>query len=199
MPDTTTTSQVIAATHDAAKFVLPTASDQWSAVFNAPIPFSLAVAAVMVVLTTAIWKAFKWRYDGVIEKKQATIDQTQSLVELAKADAGGSKEKVTELTATIKKLESKIETLTKEAKEAAMGAKPSPTLAEVGRLVATATAQVTDVSTANNAVSQSLSRIPYTGTPLPLTAASNAAPPGLWQSPNPPEKPDQPKATSGSG
>jgi hypothetical protein len=72
---------------------LPSIADQFAAVLNAPLPFLLALGIGAV----AVWRAFEWRYGGVIEK-------TKSLWELAEHDAAGAKKREDELKKTVQKL-----------------------------------------------------------------------------------------------
>jgi len=148
----TATSQILAvATLEANKLNWPDAADQFWAVLNAPIPFALA----LVVVGAAIWKAMEWRYGGIIE-------MTRERVELAKADAAASKSRESELTTTVETLESKIEGLSQSVAldKEKLANEQKTELEEIRKLAELLSAQLASVSAANNAVSDSLSRIP---------------------------------------
>jgi septal ring factor EnvC (AmiA/AmiB activator) len=149
---------VISRAHAAgtATHVYPSASDQFTAVLNAPLPFFLALFAVVAALAVAIWRAFEWRYGGIIE-------MTRTMVEAAKTDAASSKTRESELKETVKSLESEIEALTHKmaTTTGADGAKEDRAKVEkILKLAHTASDQLSVLSTANSAVSDSLYRIP---------------------------------------
>jgi len=53
----------------------PNVGKQVDAAFSAPIPFALALFAVLVPTGLLIWRAMEWAYGRVIDAKQALIDQ----------------------------------------------------------------------------------------------------------------------------
>lgn len=146
MPDTTNHIQ------SAITYNLPSASDQLSAALNAPIPFFFAIGAVFIVIAGMVWKAFQWRYDGIIEL-------TRTMLELARTQADAAKARQTELEATVKSLESKIEQLVKSAGSSSRDVQQLAE--EISKTSLTASAQVVRLGEANNAVSDALARVPY--------------------------------------
>jgi hypothetical protein len=125
---------------------LPSVADQFAAVLNAPLPFLLALAAVAYF----VWRAFEWRYAGVIEK-------TRSLWELAEHDAAGAKKRETDLKETVQELTDELSNIREDAepvdKRAFVAAleKAKKAAAELG-------AQMQELEQANNAVSDTVRR-----------------------------------------
>ena len=151
--------------------------------FNAPIPFGLAVVAAVLVTTVAIWRAMVWRYSGIIEMTRERVEWV--------ADVAASKRKEDELTATVKKLEGKVQDLTESTglhEETAMS-----DLKEIHALIHVVRTELSSLAASNNAAAFTLSQIPNPNVtsyppPLPLRVGRG----GNW----PP--PDKPEATSGS-
>ena len=149
-------------------FILPSAADQFSAALNAPIPFFIAMVVVAVALASAIWKAFSWRYDGIIE-------MTQERVVLAQAEAKSAKEKQTELEKTVKSLKDGIANLVPRGSIGMnFGTTDSPEvkktkeelskkIEELSRIADTADSQLLRLGSSNSAVTDLLSHIPTGG------------------------------------
>ena len=152
LPDTTNHVSAVANN-------FPSAADQLSAALNAPIPFFFAIVAVGVVIAGAIWRAFQWRYDGIIEL-------TRTMLELARTEAVTAKARQTELEATIKSLESKTKTLESKIQQLPkMTEIPAlrelqPLAHDLSTVTSTASQQLLRLGQSNNAVTESLSRIP---------------------------------------
>jgi hypothetical protein len=148
-------------------FILPSAADQFSAALSAPIPFFIAMVVVAVALASAIWKAFSWRYDGIIE-------MTQERVVLAQAEAKSAKEKQTELEKTVKSLKDGIANLAPKSSMMDFGTSDSPEvkktkeelskkIEELSKIADTADSQLFQLGSSNNAVTDLLSHIPTSG------------------------------------
>lgn len=120
--------------------------DQFTAVLNAPIPFGLALIAFWF----AIWRAMVWRYGGI-------IDLWKTMHQLATTEAVAAKAKQIELEATVKSLTADASKLQKEAEG---NAKLKPLILDLSTSASTASAQLAELRTANNAVSAALSRAP---------------------------------------
>jgi len=92
-----------------------------------------------------------WRYSGIIE-------MTRERVEWAKADVAASKRKEDELTATVKKLEGKVQDLTESTglhEETAMS-----DLKEIHALIHVVRTELSSLAASNNATAFTLSQIP---------------------------------------
>jgi hypothetical protein len=123
---------------------MPSVSDQWSAVFAAPVPFFLAVVAVAVV----IWAAMLWRYKGVNEKRAELYDLLNRKAELDNQVAVKAQN---ELKETVASLEAQIEHLQAQAQI------DQAQKDQLGEKLALAFRQLGTLSEANNAVSRTLS------------------------------------------
>jgi hypothetical protein len=149
---------------------MPTVDQQLSAVFNAWLPFIVAVAAIVGPATVAIWRMMEWRYREQYEKIKALYELTTSEAELANQRA---KRREDELTSTItgqadriarvESLEKQVqELLQQQEKDASKEIKES--VSELAKSVADlvsssskARDQLARLGQANNAVSAALS------------------------------------------
>jgi hypothetical protein len=125
---------------------LPSVADQFAAVLNAPLPFAFALGVVAV----AVWRAFEWRYAGVIEK-------TRSLWELAEHDAKSAKTREDELKKTVEQLTNELRDIRTDA-EAADKLVKIEKIEKIEKTAAEVAAQVQKLEKANNAVSETVSR-----------------------------------------
>jgi peptidoglycan hydrolase CwlO-like protein len=137
---------------------MPSVSDQWSAVFAAPVPFFLAVVAV----ATVIWAAILWRYKGVNEKRAELYDLLNRKAELDTQVAAKAqnelKETVASLEAQKASLTTEIEDLQAKAQiDQAQKDQLSEKLGRLEQTISTAGRQLGTLSEANNAVSRTLS------------------------------------------
>jgi hypothetical protein len=123
-------------------------TDQINAVLSAPIPFFFALFAVLAFALVAIWRAFEWRYAAVIEK-------TRTLLDLARFEAQAEKQKVVELTETMKKQAGEIDALKEKAEQVP---EMRPLLANLSATTSTANLQLVELEKASTAVSETLRR-----------------------------------------
>jgi hypothetical protein len=121
---------------------MPTISDQFAAAFSALIPFTLAVLAV----TAMIWRAFQWRYDGVIEKLNA-------MLRLAAEENRIQKERQTDLATDLAAAEKKLDEFVK-----VKGAEGAPDLKPLKQDLSKLRLAVESASQANTAVDEALRR-----------------------------------------
>ena len=158
---------------DHISFTLPSAADQFSAALSAPIPFFIAIVVVAVALATAIWKAFLWRYDGIIE-------MTRERVVLAQAEAKSAEKKQTELEKTVKSLKDGIANLAPKDGMKFGNDTPevdrikeelSKKIKELSNIADTADLQLLHLGSSNSAVTDLLSNIPTSG--YRVTSPSN--------------------------
>jgi hypothetical protein len=123
---------------------LPSVADQFAAALSAPLPFVIAVGVAVAVAVGVIWRAFEWRYAGVIEK-------TSSLWKLAEHDVAAAKKREAELKET-------VEQLTNELNESKKDAELADKLVKIEKVAAKAATQVQELRDANNAISETVSR-----------------------------------------
>ena len=142
-------------------------NDQWDAVFATPIPFLLALGFV----GAGVWAAMLWRYKGVNEKQTELYDLLSKTAEL---QARSAAEAQNELKKTIVSLSEQIEELKTAPAEDQQAA-----FARLEQTSATATRQSRIASSANNAVSATLSNSRRLLASLALGAAQNNVP-DLW-------------------
>jgi hypothetical protein len=162
----------------AVAYTFPNASDQLSAALSAPIPFFVAIFAVAIGIWGIVWKAFDWRYAGIIE-------QTKSMLELARAENESFKNKYSESEATIKSLQNKIDGLTK------IGARERDFKKSAQEDVDKLLEQMHGLRQSTDVISESLSRVPSTfQTYAPLLSHKDH--PGVFnvRIPNQTDKPD---------
>ena len=146
-------------------------NEYWNAVFSAPVPFFLSVVLAVVAVATVIWRAMLWRYKAVNEKQTELYDLLNKKAQLEANVAAGAEN---ELKKTIASLTEQIEAL--KASESlqppfaetaglteqmeALKANWDRVQAKFARLEETstiATRQLETLSSANNAVSATLS------------------------------------------
>jgi hypothetical protein len=118
---------------------LPTLHEQLSAVLAAPVPFFFTVLLVWLAtigaISGALWWAFKWRYDGIIEKYKTVLD-------LALRDAEIVRRRKDELEAGVKSL-------------------PEKHGEERASALSTIEQQFAALGQANNAITETLSSAPF--------------------------------------
>ncbi len=133
----------------AVAYNFPSASDQLSAALSAPIPFFFALVAVGFVMWTAIWGLYKWRYDRL-------IDITKGMLELANVQTVALKNQVAEHVSTNNSLQEDIRKLLTEK---TANERELQLLSEKVKTLQTQSARLRE---SNNAITDSLSRIPST-------------------------------------
>ena len=143
---------------------MPTASDQFLAVLNAPLPFALALLAVAVVIWGGLRFLYQWRYDGVIEKLNA-------MLRLAAEENRIQKDRQADTEADLTEVEKKLDELVK-AKGAEGGAELQSLKEDLSKL----RLAVESSSSANTAVDDALRRgAALTGATLTGTSSLSAA------------------------
>lgn len=120
-------------------------ADQFTAAFNAWIPFSLAVLVVGVAIWQFVRWAYAWRYDG-------TIEQLNAMLRLAAAENETAKDREQRLRETIDELTTKVRNLQSG------GADTVPLVQDLSRLTLRADTQLTQLRTANSAIEEALKR-----------------------------------------
>lgn len=137
-------------------FALPSVSDQFAAVLSAPLPFFLALAAVLIPTILFIWRAMEWRYGGIIEIWQTRHTQAVGDFEIARRREG-------ELEKTVNELKTEVATLREEAKDIA---KLQPSIDKVAASADVAGRQLTRLGEANTALAEVLGNVPIKGIKL---------------------------------
>ncbi len=121
---------------------MPTVEQQISAVLGAAVPFFVALFAILAPLCVFIWRAMEWRYKGIIDIKQAMLDQAAHQHQIAVENESA-------LRATLADQKKDIEEARKKD--------PANTLIlHVSEAADTAKIQLDNISTANSAVSHTL-------------------------------------------
>jgi hypothetical protein len=120
---------------------MPSAVDQINAVFNAWLPFILAVIFVGAVM----WRALAWRFNAVMEKRKELYDLLATEAQLA-TQAAARRE--AELKATLDQQAEQIKVL--EAKKDKMPAEVQPAIADLVTSSNTAITQMGQLVNANN-------------------------------------------------
>jgi hypothetical protein len=132
---------------------IPTAADQFAAALSAPIPFIFAVVAVAIALFAGLLWAFRWRYDGVIEKLEAVI-------RLATEENRIAKEREKDLRNSREELSAKLAELTKEieTKETSDTKRVLAVVDDLSKLSLTFDKQLFQVAQSNTAIDEALRR-----------------------------------------
>ena len=132
---------------------MPDTLQQIHAVLSAPIPFFVALFAVLAFALVAMWRAFEWRY-------RAVIDRTNELYKIATSEAQLAAQAATrrqiELKDTIAKLTERIKGFEKQKDK--LPAEVRPKIDDLTSTLLTANSQLNELGKANTAVSQALER-----------------------------------------
>lgn len=126
---------------------------QIHAVLSAPIPFFIALFAVLAFALVAMWRAFEWRY-------RAVIDRTNELYKIATSEAQLATQVATrgeiELKDTLAKLTERIKGFEKQKDK--LPADVRPKIDDLTSTLLTANSQLSELGKANTAVSEALER-----------------------------------------
>jgi hypothetical protein len=63
---------------------IPSIADQFSAAMAAIVPFFIAVFSVWWASVVFIWRAFEWRYAGIVEKYKTVLELTLQEADILK-------------------------------------------------------------------------------------------------------------------
>jgi hypothetical protein len=185
---------------------LPTTADQFAAALSAPIPFLFAVGVVAVTIFGGLLWAFRWRYDGVIEKLEAMIRLVAEENRIAKVREDDLRASREELRTKLDELTDEIEKL-KDSKSDAKRVRA--VVEDISKLSLTFDQQLSQLGQSNTAIDQALRLgaaattgvgFPWQvvgGQPLPRPPRNRAAlePASNWE-PRPPSNDQPPSATS---
>jgi ribonuclease HI len=129
---------------------VPAVEQQFAAVLGAPLPFFLALFAVLVPVCIFIWRAMEWRYRGI-------IDATQTMHELARKQHQVATDNEVRLQATLADWKATIEELkTVNKTDPQNSERVNRLIMNVSEAANIASKQLDNLSTANNAVSDAL-------------------------------------------
>ncbi len=144
----------------------------WQVTAAAPVIF-----AAIIIITLAIWGAMRWRYGGVIAKKDATIQTLGTTITLVKTQSEALAREIDSLNGTITTLKSQTSTDAPPAQRALSIVHVESIVVNITRLNEQLAHTLTGIDGATRISATTAMYASLTKTPLTLQAEADKEPP----------------------